>query len=81
MPWEGDDRCCGFGGLFSVTLPELSTAMADEKLAALVEAGVDEVVGCDATCLAQLRTRSESTGHPVRTRHLAQVLDDALPDA
>jgi len=77
--WEGDDRCCGFGGLFSVKLPEVSVAMADEKLIALADAGPDVVVGCDASCLAQLRTRSESVGLPVRTRHLAQFLDDALP--
>lgn len=79
VTWSGDDRCCGFGGLFSVKLPEVSVAMADEKLVALAEAGPDVVVGCDASCLAQLRTRSESVGHPVRTRHLAQLLDDALP--
>jgi L-lactate dehydrogenase complex protein LldE len=76
VPWDGDDRCCGFGGLFSVKLPEVSTAMADEKLAALP---VDEVVGCDASCLAQLRTRSEAVGRPIRTRHLAQLLDEHLP--
>lgn len=78
VAWEGDDRCCGFGGMFSVKLPELASAMADEKLAALAGAGVDEVVGCDASCLAHLRARSEGVGAPIRTRHLAQVLDDAL---
>ena len=75
VDWEDDDRCCGFGGLFSVKLPEVSTAMADEKLASV---DADVVVGCDASCLAQLRTRSEKVGNPVRTRHLAQLLDDAL---
>ncbi len=76
VEWPDDDRCCGFGGLFSVKLPEVSTAMADEKLASV---DADLVVGCDTSCLAQLRTRSESVGNPVRTRHLAQLLDDALP--
>ncbi len=79
VTWAGDDRCCGFGGLFSVNLPELSVAMADEKLVDLAAAEPDVVVGCDTSCLAQLRTRSESVGLPVRTRHLAQLLDDALP--
>lgn len=78
VDWPDDDRCCGFGGLFSVKLPEVSTAMADEKLATV---GADLIVGCDASCLAQLRTRSESVGNPVRTRHLAQLLDDALPSS
>jgi L-lactate dehydrogenase complex protein LldE len=77
--WEGDDRCCGFGGLFSVKLPEVSVAMADEKLAALAEAEPDVVVGCDTSCLAQLRSRAEDLGRPLRTRHLAQLLDESLP--
>jgi L-lactate dehydrogenase complex protein LldE len=77
--WAGDDRCCGFGGLFSVKLPETSVAMADEKLTALATAGPDVVVGADTSCLAHLRSRSEAVGTPVVTRHLAQVLDDALP--
>jgi L-lactate dehydrogenase complex protein LldE len=79
VAWDGDDRCCGFGGLFSVKLPEVSVAMADEKLGALADAGADIVVGCDASCLAQLRTRSESLGPPLCTRHLAQLLDESLP--
>lgn len=79
VAWDGDDRCCGFGGLFSVKLPELSVAMADEKLTALVATEPDVLVGCDTSCLAQLRTRSAVVGLPLRTRHLAQLLDDALP--
>ena len=79
VAWDGDDRCCGFGGLFSVKLPELSIAMADEKLTELAAADPDVLVGCDTSCLAQLRARSEAVGLPVRARHLAQLLDDALP--
>src|SRR5436190_1396079 len=30
MAWP--DRCCGFGGAFSVRLPDVATAMADDKL-------------------------------------------------
>jgi L-lactate dehydrogenase complex protein LldE len=75
--WEADDRCCGFGGTFSVKLPEVSAAMADEKLDTL-PAGVVEVVGADASCLLQLRARARHRGLPVVTRHVAQVLRDAL---
>jgi L-lactate dehydrogenase complex protein LldE len=77
--WDGDDRCCGFGGTFSVRLPEVSAAMADDKLDSL-PGGVIEVVGTDASCLLQLRTRARHRGLPVVTRHVAQVLRDALPE-
>jgi L-lactate dehydrogenase complex protein LldE len=78
--WDGADRCCGFGGTFSVKLPEASVAMADEKLRALGVVDPDVVVGCDTSCLMHLRTRSEATGAPIHVRHLAEVLAAALPD-
>lgn len=79
--WDGADRCCGFGGTFSVKLPEASVAMADEKLRdiAAIEPAVDIVVGCDVSCLLHLRTRAEAEGNPVEVRHLAEVLADSLP--
>jgi L-lactate dehydrogenase complex protein LldE len=77
--WDGADRCCGFGGTFSVKLPEASVAMADEKLRALSVVEPDLVVGCDTSCLMHLQTRSDAIGTPIHVRHLAEVLAAALP--
>jgi L-lactate dehydrogenase complex protein LldE len=83
VAWEGSDRCCGFGGTFSVKLPEASVAMADEKLRALDAGapGAELLVGCDSSCLMHLQSRAEAAGHPVHVRHLAEVLAAALPGA
>lgn len=78
VAWEGADRCCGFGGTFSVKLPETSVAMADEKLAALEQAAPDVVVGCDTSCLLHLQARAEEVGTPLRVRHVVEVLAEAL---
>ena len=78
--WEGDDRCCGFGGTFSVRLPEVSVAMADEKLDHLPE-GVDTVVSCDASCLLHLEARARERGLPLRFRHLSEALVEHLRGA
>jgi L-lactate dehydrogenase complex protein LldE len=80
VPWEGSDRCCGFGGTFSVKLPEASVAMADEKLRAVAAVEPDELVGCDTSCLMHMQSRAEATGSTLRVRHLAEVLAEALPD-
>jgi L-lactate dehydrogenase complex protein LldE len=74
--WDGE-RCCGFGGTFSVTLPEASVTMADEKLDSL-PAGVDTIVGADPSCLLQLGSRAAARGLGVKTRHIAEVLADTL---
>jgi L-lactate dehydrogenase complex protein LldE len=78
VPWSAAQRCCGFGGTFSVKLPETSTAMADDKLSSLAETGAGTVVGADTSCLLQLRSRAEAEGRPIRTRHIAEVLAEAL---
>jgi L-lactate dehydrogenase complex protein LldE len=82
VAWEGSDRCCGFGGTFSVKLPEASVAMADEKLRALGAGapGADLLVGCDTSCLMHLQARADATERPVHVRHLAEVLAAALPE-
>ena len=65
------DLCCGFGGTFSVRQPEISVAMADEKLGGARAA--DALVTADPGCLMHLRARAARTGgQPVI--HLATAL-------
>ena len=74
---RGPERCCGFGGLFSVKLPETSVAMADEVLDAAVASGATQVVAADGSCLMQLEARSKARGLSLSFRHLAVAIDDA----
>jgi L-lactate dehydrogenase complex protein LldE len=68
------DLCCGFGGAFSVKLPEISTAMADEKCGHVDTTKADLLVSSDGGCLMQLGGRMERVGMNVRPIHLAQLL-------
>lgn len=72
-PTEGH-LCCGFGGTFSVKLPAVSVAMADEKLDSLAATGAATVVGCDLSCLVHLEARARTRQLPLRFRHLAEQL-------
>ena len=71
------EECCGFGGLFAVKEPSLSTAMADRKLDALIAAGAETVVAGELGCLLHLEGRARRRGMLLRFRHLALVLTDA----
>lgn len=71
VPLPRPDLCCGFGGTFSVRQPEVSVAMADEKLAGAADA--DALVTADPGCLMHLRARVEEAGGP-RLVHLATAL-------
>lgn len=68
------DSCCGFGGTFSVKMPELSTVMADDKLAQAVVTEAEYLVGGDLGCLVHLAGRLSRKGSPIRTIHLAVLL-------
>jgi L-lactate dehydrogenase complex protein LldE len=65
------DLCCGFGGTFSVRQPEISVAMADDKLAGAGAA--QALVTADPGCLMHLRGRAERTG-ALPVVHLATAL-------
>jgi L-lactate dehydrogenase complex protein LldE len=72
VPLPRADLCCGFGGTFSVRLPEVSLAMADDKLSGASDA--EALVTADPGCLMHLRGRAERTGAAPRLVHLATAL-------
>ncbi len=72
----GADVCCGFGGAFSVKMPELSGAMLDTKLAAAEEIGAEVLTASDCGCLMHLGGALERRGSPLEIRHVAEILDD-----
>jgi len=76
VPWVADEECCGFGGLFSAKLPEVSSAMADRKLDTLPD--VDFVTSTDGGCLLQLSGRAARRRVGPPFRHLASVLWEAV---
>lgn len=71
VPLQRPDLCCGFGGTFSVRQPDVSVAMADDKLEDAARA--DVLVTADPGCLLHLQTRAERTGAK-RVVHLATAL-------
>ena len=68
------DECCGFGGLFSVEYPEISSAMLARKIAAIQESGAQVVVTCDTGCLMHMGGGLAKEGRPQQVLHLAEVL-------
>ncbi len=75
---ERADLCCGFGGTFAVKMPEVSCAMADEKLGFAVQTGASMVVGSDLACLMNLEGRARRQGIPLRFLHLATLLAEGV---
>jgi L-lactate dehydrogenase complex protein LldE len=77
LTWEAGEECCGFGGLFSVKLPEVSVAMADRKIDTLPADGLNFVTSADGGCLLHLAGRMQHRNVAIPVRHLAGVLWEA----
>ena len=75
VAWEAAEECCGFGGLFSAKLPDVSAAMADRKLDTLPDP--DIVTSADPGCLLHLSGRAAERGGGPVFRHVASVLWEA----
>lgn len=73
---QGDKECCGFGGLFSVEMPAVSTAIMDEKLDRIEASGADTVVGGDISCLLHIEGGLRRRASDIQVRHVAELLGD-----
>ncbi len=80
MPVEGQEDCCGFGGLFSVKQADISAAMMNRKLDAVEASGADTLASCDLGCLMHLGGGLHRRQSKLRVCHLAELLAERLPD-
>lgn len=69
------ETCCGFGGTFAVKFPMISTAMGEVKCASALETGAEYVVSNDASCNMHIQGLADRLRQPLRTIHLAEVLN------
>ncbi len=73
------DVCCGFGGLFAVKMPSVSSAMLQTKLDNIEACPAPTIVTGDASCLTQMNGGLSRAQSAKRVRHIAEVLADGLP--
>ena len=71
---EHSDRCCGFGGLFSIKMPEVSNEMTAAKVKRALATGAAQLVTSDPGCLMQMRGLA---GDRITITHLAVLLAEA----
>jgi L-lactate dehydrogenase complex protein LldE len=75
------DRCCGFGGTFSVKNAEVSSAMLAVKLQDIVGTGAEYCTALDNSCLMHLGGAMHRQYAGMKTIHLAEILSstEAVP--
>ncbi|MGV8917718.1 MAG: (Fe-S)-binding protein [Pseudomonas sp.] len=71
---DHESECCGFGGTFSVRMPDISGAMVADKTHSLKESGAQQVVTADCGCLMNINGSLEKQRESLRGQHLASFL-------
>ena len=71
-------ECCGFGGSFSVKLPEVSAAMMRAKLDDVAATGARVLVSTDFSCLAHLDAGARGLGMNLEVWTMPELLARAL---
>ena len=72
---DQSEVCCGFGGTFSTKYPEISTAMAEEKIANVKQSGAEVVTASDMSCLMHMGGLMARKNLDIKSLHIAQIID------
>jgi Fe-S oxidoreductase len=71
---QESDRCCGFGGSYSIKYPEISRPILARKLKNIAASGAELVAVDCPGCVLQLRGGLDQMGSTVQVKHTAEIL-------
>ena len=71
---ENLETCCGFGGTFAVKNAEVSSAMLNDKVRAVLNTRAEACTACDNSCLMHINGALHRMRTGVGTVHLAEIL-------
>jgi L-lactate dehydrogenase complex protein LldE len=75
------EQCCGFGGTFAASFPNISRGIGTLKLEQMLAGAPEAIVSADMGCLMHLEGLTRKDGRNIRMLHVAQVLRDSLQSA
>jgi L-lactate dehydrogenase complex protein LldE len=81
VPVANLDRCCGFGGTFSVKNADVSTAMLDSKLGDLLATEAEYCTAVDNSCLMHVGGALHRRNLAMKPIHIAEILASTEDDA
>ncbi len=71
---NNSEVCCGFGGLFSVKMPEISAAMARAKTEGVLETKADILTSVDGACLMNIAGSMRRENVNIEVKHVVELL-------
>ena len=78
---ERPEQCCGFGGTFAIKNADVSSAMLEEKVRAVLNTTAEECTACDNSCLMHIGGALHRMQTRMGARHIAEILASEATDA
>ena len=70
------EECCGFGGLFSINMSQISEAMLEKKINHIIETEADILIANDVGCIIHMQGGLRRKGVNIKVKHIAEILND-----
>lgn len=77
VPLSESDTCCGAAGTYNLAQPEMSTTLAQRKLAFIDKTGAQIVATGNAGCLIQIAQHARQSKRSYTAAHPIDLLDQA----
>ena len=74
IPLIEEETCCGFGGAFTVTYPQVSQSMMENKVKKIIDSQADTVVMCEPGCLMNIAGGLHKAGSKIHAMHIIDLL-------
>jgi len=74
---ERSDSCCGSAGVYSLTQPEMSIELLDDKMGAVSDTEASVIATSNPGCMAQLEAGLRRHGGSGEVVHVVELLDRA----
>lgn len=72
------DECCGFGGMFAIEEPDVSTAMGRDKVKDHMSTGAAYITGADSSCMMHMKGVIEREHWPIQLIHIVEILNSEV---
>lgn len=77
VPLRGMERCCGSGGIYSLTHAEIANDITAAKIDALRETGAAQLITANPGCQMQIQSGARMAGMDVTVSHIIELLDES----
>jgi L-lactate dehydrogenase complex protein LldE len=77
-PLEKIDQCCGFGGTFAMKYPQMSGAMAQDKVDCVKRTGATTLISNDAGCTMNIAGMLNRQKAPVEVKSLPEIIAEGM---